>query len=160
MTDDSAPPDAVLRDQAERCLRALAGPGAVLREDQWTAVRALVTERRRALVVQRTGWGKSAVYFTATALLRARGCGPSVIVSPLLALMRNQIAAAARAGIRARTVNSANTDEWDQVYAEVAAGEVDVLLVSPERLNNPGFRDLVLPKLIAAAGMLDRKSVV
>jgi len=151
---DAALRDEALRDEAERCLRALAGPGAVLREDQWTAVRALVTERRRALVVQRTGWGKSAVYFTATALLRARGCGPSVIVSPLLALMRNQIAAAARAGIRARTVNSANTDEWDQVYAEVAAGEVDVLLVSPERLNNPGFRDLVLPKLIAAAGML------
>ncbi len=146
--------DAELRDQAERCLRALAGPGAVLREDQWTAISALVTGGRRALVVQRTGWGKSAVYFTATALLRARGCGPSVIVSPLLALMRNQIAAAGRAGIRARTVNSANTDEWDQVYAEVAAGEVDVLLVSPERLGNPGFRDLVLPKLIAAAGLL------
>ena len=105
-------------------------------------------------MVQRTGWGKSAVYFTATALLRSRGSGPSVIVSPLLALMRNQIEAAGRAGIRARTVNSANTDEWDQVYAEVAAGDVDVLLVSPERLNNPGFRDLVLPKLIAAAGML------
>jgi ATP-dependent DNA helicase RecQ len=104
--------------------------------------------------VQRTGWGKSAVYFTATALLRSQGCGPSVIVSPLLALMRNQIDAAGRAGIRARTVNSANTDEWDQVYAEVAAGEVDVLLVSPERLNNPGFRDLVLPKLIATAGLL------
>ncbi len=147
-------PDAELRDQAERCLRALAGPGAALREDQWTAIRALVTGGRRALVVQRTGWGKSAVYFTATALLRARGSGPSVIVSPLLALMRNQIDAAARAGIRARTVNSANTDEWDQVYAEVAAGEVDVLLVSPERLNNPGFRDLVLPKLVAATGLL------
>jgi ATP-dependent DNA helicase RecQ len=143
-----------LRDQAERCLRALAGPGAALRDDQWTAIRALVEDRRRALVVQRTGWGKSAVYFTATALLRSRGFGPSVIVSPLLALMRNQIDAAGRAGIRARTVNSANADEWDQVYAEVAAGEVDVLLVSPERLNNPGFRDLVLPKLIAAAGLL------
>jgi ATP-dependent DNA helicase RecQ len=143
-----------LRDEAERCLRALAGPGAALRDDQWTAIRALVEDRRRALVVQRTGWGKSAVYFTATALLRARGCGPSVIVSPLLALMRNQIDAAARAGIRARTVNSANADEWDQVYAEVAAGEVDVLLVSPERLNNPGFRDLVLPKLMATAGLL------
>jgi len=142
------------RDEAERFLRALAGPSARLREDQWTAIRALVQDRRRALVVQRTGWGKSAVYFTATALLRARGAGPSVIVSPLLALMRNQIDAAQRAGIRARTVNSANTDEWDQVYAEVSAGAVDVLLVSPERLNNPGFRDLVLPKLIAAAGML------
>ena len=105
-------------------------------------------------MVQRTGWGKSAVYFTATALLRARGSGPSVIVSPLLALMRNQIDAADRAGIHARTVNSSNSDEWDEVYAEIAAGQVDVLLVSPERLNNPGFRDLVLPKLIAAAGML------
>ncbi|HTS98028.1 MAG TPA: DEAD/DEAH box helicase [Streptosporangiaceae bacterium] len=149
MTDDTA-----LRDEAERCLRALAGPAAALRDDQWTAISALVTGRTRALVVQRTGWGKSAVYFTATALLRARGSGPSVIVSPLLALMRNQIEAAGRAGIRARTVNSANTDEWDQVYAEVAAGEVDVLLVSPERLGHPGFRDLVLPKLIAAAGLL------
>jgi ATP-dependent DNA helicase RecQ len=150
MTDESGS----LRDEAERCLRALAGPAAALREDQWTAIDALVSQRRRALVVQRTGWGKSAVYFTATALLRARGSGPSVIVSPLLALMRNQIDAAGRAGIRARTVNSANAGEWDQVYAEIAAGEVDVLLVSPERLNNPGFRDQVLPKLVATAGML------
>src|ERR1700690_1792045 len=109
-----------LRDEAEQTLRALAGPGTRLREDQWTAIRALVEEHRRALVVQRTGWGKSAVYFTATALLRARGAGPSVIVSPLLALMRNQIEAAARAGIRARTVNSANTEQWEDVYAEVA----------------------------------------
>src|SRR3984885_6892029 len=153
MADDAEPAEA-LREEAERCLRALAGPGAALREDQWTAIQALVAGRRRALVVQRTGWGKSAVYFTATALLRAQGSGPAVIVSPLLALMRNQIDAAARAGIQARTVNSSNTDEWEQVYAEVAAGEVDVLLVSPERLNNPGFRDLVLPKLMAAAGML------
>jgi ATP-dependent DNA helicase RecQ len=147
-------PPGSLRDQAERCLRALAGPQARLRDDQWTAIRALVEDRRRALVVQRTGWGKSAVYFTATALLRARGAGPSVIVSPLLALMRNQIEAADRAGIHARTVNSANTGQWDEVYAEIAAGAVDVLLVSPERLNNPGFRDLVLPKLVATAGML------
>ena len=142
------------RGEAEECLRALAGPAARLRDDQWTAISALAGQHRRALVVQRTGWGKSAVYFTATALLRARGAGPSVIVSPLLALMRNQIEAAARAGIRARTVNSANTGQWEEVYAEVAAGAVDVLLVSPERLNNPSFRDHVLPRLTAAAGML------
>src|ERR1700740_1143166 len=143
-----------LRAEAERSLQALAGPDARLREDQWTAIRALVEDHVRALVVQRTGWGKSAVYFTATALLRARGSGPSVIVSPLLALMRNQIEAAGKAGIRARTVNSVNGEQWDEIYAEVAAGAVDVLLVSPERLNNPGFRDEVLPKLMAAAGML------
>ncbi len=154
MTSPGDPPSDALRAEAEASLRALAGPAARLREDQWTAISALVSDHVRALVVQRTGWGKSAVYFTATALLRARGSGPSVIVSPLLALMRNQIEAAARAGIRARTVNSVNIEQWDEVYAEVAAGQVDVLLVSPERLNNPGFRDQVLPKLIASAGLL------
>ena len=151
----SPPNGGDLRDSAERHLRALVGaPDARLREDQWIAVRALVAERRRALVVQRTGWGKSAVYFVATALLRARGAGPTVIVSPLLALMRNQIAAAERAGIRAVTVNSANSEQWAQVYGHVRGGEVDVLLVSPERLNNPGFRDEVLPQLSASAGLV------
>ncbi len=143
-----------MRDDAERCLRALAGGEARLRDDQWTAIRALVLQRRRALVVQRTGWGKSAVYFVSTALLRKRGAGPTVIVSPLLALMRNQIAAAQRAGIHARTINSANTEEWEQIYAEVESGAADVLLVSPERLNNPDFRDLVLPKLTTSAGLV------
>jgi ATP-dependent DNA helicase RecQ len=143
-----------LRERAEAVLATLAGPGARLREDQWTAIHALVAERRRALVVQRTGWGKSAVYFVATALLRAAGAGPTVIVSPLLALMRNQIDAAGRAGIHAATVNSANTGDWERTYAAVADGEVDVLLVSPERLNNPDFRDRVLPRLTASAGML------
>ena len=146
--------DQGLRAEAERHLRALAGEHARLRDDQWTAISALVGARRRALVVQRTGWGKSAVYFVATALLRARGAGPTVIVSPLLALMRNQVEAAGRAGIHARTINSANMQEWDRVYAEVADGRADVLLVSPERLNNPGFRDQVLPKLTAAAGLI------
>jgi ATP-dependent DNA helicase RecQ len=141
-------------EAAQRSLRALAGPDASLRPDQWSAIEALVVGRRRALVVQRTGWGKSAVYFIATALLRERGAGPTVIVSPLLALMRNQIAAAERAGIRAVTVNSANTDDWEEIYAEIRAGQVDVLLVSPERLNNPGFRDLVLPRLASSAGMI------
>ncbi|PPK98138.1 ATP-dependent DNA helicase RecQ [Kineococcus xinjiangensis] len=144
-----------LRAEAEAVLRRLVGRAdAALREDQWTAVEALVADRRRALVVQRTGWGKSAVYFVATALLRARGAGPTVIVSPLLALMRNQVAAAERAGVRAVTVNSTNTEEWDEVFAGVRAGLVDVLLVSPERLNNPGFRDEVLPQLAAATGLL------
>ncbi|MFI0407894.1 RecQ family ATP-dependent DNA helicase [Actinomadura sp. 3N508] len=144
----------LLRDDAERCLRALAGEHARLRDDQWTAISALVVERRRALVVQRTGWGKSAVYFVATRLLRDRGAGPTVIVSPLLALMRNQIDAARRAGIHARTINSSNTGDWEQIFTEVEEGEVDVLLVSPERLNNPEFRDLVLPKLAAGAGLV------
>ncbi len=146
--------DHAIRERAEACLRALAGEHARLRDDQWAAIRALVVERRRALVVQRTGWGKSAVYFVATALLRERGAGPTVIVSPLLALMRNQIAAAERAGIRAATINSANTDDWEEVFAGVRDGAVDVLLVSPERLNNPDFRDQMLPRLAAGAGLV------
>ncbi|MGW0863184.1 RecQ family ATP-dependent DNA helicase [Streptomyces sp. NPDC002611] len=149
--------NADLRAAADTVLARLVGDvsgGARLREDQWRAIEALVADRRRALVVQRTGWGKSAVYFVATSLLRARGSGPTVIVSPLLALMRNQVEAAARAGIHARTINSSNTEEWEAVQAEIAAGEVDVLLVSPERLNNPDFRDQVLPRLAAATGLL------
>ncbi|MGW6842222.1 RecQ family ATP-dependent DNA helicase [Streptomyces sp. NPDC054958] len=149
--------NADLRSSADSVLARLVGDptgAARLREDQWLAIEALVAHKRRALVVQRTGWGKSAVYFVATSLLRASGAGPTVIVSPLLALMRNQVEAAARAGIRARTINSANPEEWEGIQAEVAAGEVDVLLVSPERLNNPDFRDQVLPKLSAATGLL------
>jgi ATP-dependent DNA helicase RecQ len=143
-----------MRAEAELVLRALAGEGARLRGDQWQAIEALVAERRRCLVVQRTGWGKSAVYFVATVLLRSRGAGPTVIVSPLLALMRNQVAAADRAGIHARTINSANLPEWEEIQTEVAAGAVDVLLISPERLNNPSFRDEVLPRLAATVGLL------
>lgn len=143
-----------LRDDAEATLRALAGESARLREDQWTAIEALVEGGRRALVVQRTGWGKSAVYFVATALLRARGAGPTVIVSPLLALMRNQVTAAARAGISAVTVNSSNAPQWQETYDDIQAGRADVLLVSPERLNNPGFRDQVLPHLAETVGLV------
>ncbi len=148
------------QDRAQAALQALVGsPDARLREDQWRAIEALVVHRRRALVVQRTGWGKSAVYFVATALLRAGvegrpPAGPTIIVSPLLALMRDQIAAASRAGIRAVTINSANVTEWEGVHAAIAAGEVDVVLCSPERLNNPAFRTQVLPELAATAGLV------
>ena len=147
-----------VREQAEAVLRRLAGETARLRDDQWRAIEALVVDQRRVLCVQRTGWGKSAVYFVATALLRAADrqapAGPTVIISPLLALMRNQIAAAERAGIKARTINSANPDEWDEITSEVHAGAVDVLLISPERLNHPDFREAVLPKLAATTGLL------
>ncbi len=153
-TPSVLPDRTALRARADELLTALAGPGALLREDQWTAIEALVVDRRRALVVQRTGWGKSAVYFIAARLLRESGAGPTVIVSPLLALMRNQVEAASRAGVRAATINSANMTEWDDVRESVRAGEVDVLLVSPERLNNPDFRDTVLPALAADAGLV------
>ncbi|MFD7131588.1 RecQ family ATP-dependent DNA helicase [Streptomyces sp. NPDC059894] len=149
--------DLELRTEADTILAELVGDpagSARLREDQWQAVAALVRERRRALVVQRTGWGKSAVYFVATALLRRRGSGPTVIVSPLLALMRNQVESAARAGIRARTINSANPEEWDTIHEEVERGQTDVLLVSPERLNSVDFREQMLPKLAATTGLL------
>ncbi len=119
------------RSEADQLLKLIAGEHATLRDDQWAAIDALVNQHRRMLVVQRTGWGKSAVYFIAAKLLRARGAGASVIISPLLALMRNQVAAASRAGIRAATINSANMTQWEQIQQQVTSGEVDVLLISP-----------------------------
>ena len=143
------------RDQAAETLRALVGdPDAGFHDGQFEAVSALVDDRRRALVVQRTGWGKSAVYFVATMLLRSRGAGPTILVSPLLALMRDQVAAAERAGVRAVTLNSANRHEWEEVAQRLRDDTVDALLVSPERLNNPDFRDQQLPSLIARSGLL------
>lgn len=144
-----------MTERALGALRRLVGrDDAEFRDGQLEAVQALVDRRERVLVVQRTGWGKSAVYFVATALRRADGAGPTVIVSPLLALMRDQIEAARRAGIRAVTINSANAEEWGAVRADLAADAVDVLLVSPERLNNPRFREEQLPELAARCGLL------
>lgn len=144
-----------LFEEANSALKLLVGrEDAQLRDDQWEAIRALVEERRRVVVVERTGWGKSAVYFVATALLRARSSGPTVIISPLLSLMRNQVEAARRAGIKAETLNSSNLQDWDEIYQKVESGDVDVLLVSPERLNNPDFRARILPSLATSAGLL------
>jgi len=143
-----------LAARAGELLRGLAGPDARFRAHQLEAVRDLVADRARVLCVQRTGWGKSAVYFLATALLRERGVGPALIVSPLLALMRNQIAAAERLGIRARTINSTNRGEWEEVRELLAADAVDLLLISPERLNNPRFREDMLPLFAARVGLV------
>ena len=151
----AAPSTSQTRDDAAEILRTLVGrTDADFHDGQFEAIEALVDEHRRALVVQRTGWGKSAVYFVATLLLRRRGAGPTILVSPLLALMRDQISAASRAGVRAYAINSTNPHEWAEVQAALARDEVDVLLVSPERLNNPAFRENQLPLLIDRAGLL------
>ncbi|PWB98287.1 RecQ family ATP-dependent DNA helicase [Salinibacterium hongtaonis] len=148
MTDET-------RTSALQILRTLVGsPTADFHEGQYEAISSLVDGHSRALVVQRTGWGKSAVYFVATLLLRQRGGGPTVLVSPLLALMRDQISAAERAGVRAVAINSTNAHEWGDVVAALERDEVDVLLVSPERLNNPTFREQQLPALVARMGLL------
>jgi ATP-dependent DNA helicase RecQ len=129
-------------------------PDAEFRPGQLEAIKDVVADRARVLCVQRTGWGKSAVYFVATALLREAGAGPTLIVSPLLALMRNQIAAAERLGLRAHTINSTNREEWDEVRDRLAAGTIDLLLISPERLNNPRFREDMLPLFARSVGLL------
>ena len=144
-----------LADEALALLRRLTGdPAAGFRPDQLEAILALAGERGRVLLVQRTGWGKSAVYFIATRLLRDRGLGPTLLVSPLLALMRNQIEAAERLGVRALTINSSNRDEWGEIEAQIEADEVDVLLISPERLANQQFRNEVLPVIGRRSGLL------
>jgi ATP-dependent DNA helicase RecQ len=136
-----------------RTIAAVAGPDARPREDQVRAVEELVEHRNRVLVVQATGWGKSAVYWAATTALRELGNGPTLVVSPLLALMRDQIAAASRAGLRAATVNSTNVDEWSGVLDDLRSGRLDVLLISPERLANPSFA-AQLPTLLGDCGLL------
>src|SRR3954453_15963330 len=128
---------ATLQDEALALLRELAGPDAEFRGHQLEAIADLVEERRRVLCVQRTGWGKSAVYFIATALLRRGGAGPTVLISPLLALMRNQIAAAQRLGLRAVTVNSTNRDDWDAVAGQLDRDEVDLRPLRPGPPQHP-----------------------
>src|SRR4029078_3345788 len=149
-----SPTTASLEADALALLRELAGPDATFREHQLEAVRDLVADRRRVLCVQRTGWGKSAVYFLATALLRRQGAGATVLISPLLASMRNQIAAAERLGVRAVTVNSTNRDEWDAVRDRLDADDVDLLLISPQRLNNVQLRERMLALFIERVGLL------
>src|ERR1700722_3805833 len=128
--------------------------GASFRDGQEDAIRHIVEGRGRLLVVQRTGWGKSFVYFIATKLLREGGSGPALLISPLLALMRNQIAAAERMGVRAATINSDNQDEWTQVEVRLGGNEIDILLISPERLANERFRTEVLAGIAARISLL------
>lgn len=141
--------------QALGCLRSsLMNSSANFREGQWEAIDAIINHRQKVLVVQRTGWGKSAVYFIATRLLRSSGAGPTLILSPLLALMRNQIVAADRLGLRAVTINSANEDEWAELNGQILRNEVDLILISPERLANTDFRDNVLLHIANRIGLL------
>ena len=129
-------------------------PTAVFRNGQEEAIRHIVEGGTRLLVVQKTGWGKSFVYFIANKLLREAGHGPAILISPLLALMRNQIAAAQRIGIRAATINSDNQTDWDEIEAGVRRDDVDILLISPERLANERFRGQVLARVAERISLL------
>ncbi|MBB1510838.1 RecQ family ATP-dependent DNA helicase [Tessaracoccus sp. MC1756] len=144
-----------MSDEALGILQQLTGrPDAQFHPGQREAIEALTEHGRRALVVQRTGWGKSAVYFIAALMRRRAGHGPALIISPLLALMRDQEAAAERAGVRAVAINSSNVTDWGQIEERLAEDSVDVLFVSPERLVNPRFRAEQLPRLMARTGLL------
>ena len=140
--------------RAHELLREALGEAATFRDNQLEAILALVEERRRVFVVQRTGWGKSVVYFLATALLRERGAGPTILISPLLALMRDQVRMGERLGVHAETVNSQNETEWDRIEDALEADELDILLVSPERLAAERFRSRTLAKVQGGLGLL------
>ncbi len=146
--------DTTTRDDAHTLLRQLSGDDTTFRPDQWEAIDGLVNRTEQLLLVQRTGWGKSAVYFIATRILRERGAGPTLLVSPLLALMRDQVRAAARLGLKAATINSSNTDDWDKIFTDLSMGQVDLLLISPERLNNPAFREKALDRFLTKIGLI------
>jgi len=143
-----------LKDQALLLLRQTLGNStANFRDQQWEAIEDLVIQKSRLLVVQRTGWGKSIVYFLATRLLRDQGAGATLLISPLLALMRNQIIAAQRIGVKAETINSSNTAEWEIIKNKLLAGQVDILLISPERLANEDFRQNILLPISQKIGL-------
>ena len=143
------------RQQALELLRIGAGdPAAMFRDGQEDAIEHVVENRGRLLLVQRAGWGKSFVYFIATKLLRERGEGPALLISPLLALMRNQIDAAGRAGVKAERIDSSNTDDWDRIRKEILDDQIDILLVSPERLGNQSFVEEVLAPAADRISML------
>src|SRR5437899_7759193 len=134
-------------------LRQMLGPAAEFRDGQWEAIDLAANRRERLLVVQRTGWGKSVVYFVAAKILRDAGAGPALLISPLLSLMRNQILAAEKLGIRAVTIHSQNMDDWEQVQVALGANQVDLLMISPERLGNPAFVQKLLPLIQGSIGM-------
>lgn len=144
-----------LKESALQSLRRGTGhPTDDFRDGQWEAIEALVQRRERLLLVRRTGWGKSVVYFAATALLREAGAGPTLIVSPLLSLMRNQLEAARRMGLRCYRIDSSNQDEWDRAYSELRDDKIDVLMIAPERLSNAKFQEEAGAALFAKLGML------
>src|SRR5690606_21649889 len=132
-----------MREQAEQWLQEILGEEASFRDGQWEAIDALVSQQQRVLVVQRTGWGKSLVYFMATRLQRSQNRGVTLLISPLLSLMRNQIQSAEAWGLKAYTLNSSNSDEHDFVEKKLLANDVDLLLISPERLANDRFRETI-----------------
>ena len=139
-------------EQAREYLREALGPDAEFRDGQLEAL-ALVEGAGRVLVVQRTGWGKSVVYFIATRILRERGMGPTVLISPLLSLMRDQVRLGEALGVHSVSLNSSNQSEWDQIEAELAEDRVDVLLISPERLRNERFRSRTVPSIQGGIGL-------
>jgi ATP-dependent DNA helicase RecQ len=141
------------KTKAESLLHAMLGEDKHFRAGQWEAIEAIALQKRRVLVVQRTGWGKSIVYFIATRILRDSGSGPALLISPLLALMRNQIDAALKIGLRAITINSENQGEWEGARAAVQSNNCDILLISPERLANGEFRRQILSRLQNSIGL-------
>jgi len=143
----------MLMENARALLQQMLGPAADFRDGQWDAIHLTANERQRVLVVQRTGWGKSVVYFLAARILREQGAGPSLLISPLLSLMRNQILASEKLGVRSVTIHSENIHEWEKIQKSLESNEVDVLMISPERLGNGEFLQKLLPLIQGSIGM-------
>ena len=142
------------REKAQQYLKdSLQNQRADFREDQYEAIDTVVNQRKKVLVVQKTGWGKSSVYFISTKFLREQGSGLTIIISPLLALMRNQIDSAKKLGLNVVTINSSNTDDWDLIKPQILRNEVDALLVSPERLANENFMQEILEPISGNIGL-------
>lgn len=127
------------------------GKNASFREGQLEAIKAVLSGKR-TLVVQKTGWGKSLIYFLTTKILRQEGKGLTLIISPLIALMDNQLESTKMFNLQSATINSSTNIDFSEVYNRIDNNQIDILFVAPERLEDEEFRNRVLNK--ATIGML------
>uniref|UniRef100_UPI00262F8AB4 DEAD/DEAH box helicase n=1 Tax=Clostridium sp. TaxID=1506 RepID=UPI00262F8AB4 len=142
-----------MRDYGQKLLEKMMGKSAEFHDDQWEAIESALNNNR-TLVVQRTGWGKSVVYFIASKILNETRGGVTILISPLLSLMRNQIEAAEKIGVRAVTINSENEEDWIEIENILNRGLCDIILISPERLANKDFMDRVIPAIKGGPNMI------
>ena len=144
-----------MKDIALTYLREMTGsPVADFHQDQWESIDELVNRQNQLLVVQRTGWGKSAVYFIATKIRRKKGFGPTLIVSPLLSLIRNQIDSAAKLGLNVVSYNSSmDKNEKQAAEDQILANKVDAVIVAPEQLGQSYFAENILNKISGNIGL-------
>lgn len=143
MVDVKKEKDSEIYSKAYEILKCLYGPTAEFRDGQYEAIEATLTNKR-SLVVQRTGWGKSLVYFICTKILRERKAGVTLVISPLLALMDNQIEAAQKVNLKCDVLNSTVKERKSEIIQNLVDGTLDLVLITPETLFTADIKNKIV----------------